>query len=59
MNPDIYLPEQLPVGLPSTLLERRPDLRQAEQELIAAHAQVGVAFTNMFPKLTLTATYGI
>ena len=49
MNPDIYLPEQLPVGLPSTLLERRPDLRQAEQELIAAHAQVGVAFTNMFP----------
>ena len=59
MNPDIFLPEYLPVGLPSTLLERRPDLRQAEQELKAAHAQVGVAFTNMFPKLTLTARYGI
>lgn len=59
MNPDIYLPEQLPVGLSSTLLERRPDLREAEQKLIAAHAQVGIAFTNMFPRLSLTALYGV
>ena len=48
----------LPVGLPSSLLERRPDVRQAEQELIAANAQVGMAFTNLFPRISLTATYG-
>lgn len=40
-----------PVGLPSGLLERRPDIRQAEQKLIAANARVGVAYTNMFPRL--------
>lgn len=54
----ISLPETLPVGLPSTLLERRPDVRKAEQNLIAANAEVGVALTNMFPKIALTATYG-
>lgn len=55
---DIVLPENLPVGLPSTLLERRPDVRQAEQELIAANAEVGVAFTSLFPSITLTANLG-
>lgn len=55
---DIMLPENLPVGLPSTLLERRPDVRQAEQELIAANAEVGVAFTSLFPSITLTANLG-
>lgn len=40
--------------MPSTLLERRPDIRQAEQKLIAANAKVGVAYTNMFPRLALT-----
>ncbi len=55
----INLPEDLPVGLPSTLLERRPDLRAAEQRLIAANAAVGVAYTNRFPRLTLTATGGL
>ena len=55
---DVLLPATLPVGLPSSLLERRPDVRQAEQSLIAANAAVGVAFTNMFPRLTLTASYG-
>ena len=50
--------EVLPVGLPSDLLERRPDIRQAEQKLIAANAKVGVAFTNMFPRLTLTGELG-
>ena len=50
--------EVLPVGLPSDLLERRPDIRQAEQKLIAANAMVGVAFTNMFPRLTLTGELG-
>lgn len=54
----ITLPETLPVGLPSTLLERRPDIRKAEQGLIAANAEVGVALTNMFPRITLTAVYG-
>ena len=51
-------PEELPVGLPSTLLERRPDIRQAEQKLIATNAKVGVAYTNMFPRLALTGGFG-
>ena len=55
---DVVLPDTLPVGLPSTLLERRPDVRQAEQSLIAANAAVGMAYTNLFPRLTLTANYG-
>lgn len=49
----------LPVGMPSDLMERRPDIRQAEQELIAANALVGVTYTNMFPRLTLTGHYGL
>lgn len=55
---DVMLSASLPVGLPSALLERRPDIRQAEQAVIAANAAVGVAFTNLFPRITLTATYG-
>lgn len=55
---DVVHSASLPVGLPSSLLERRPDVRQAEQAVIAANAAVGIAFTNMFPKLTLTATHG-
>ena len=49
----------LPVGMPSDLMERRPDVRRAEQELIAANAQVGMSYANMFPRLTLTGTYGL
>lgn len=56
---DVNLPETLPIGLPSTLLERRPDIRGAEQDLIAANASVGVAYTNMFPKIALTAQFGL
>ena len=48
----------IPSGLPSTLLERRPDLREAEQELIAANAAVGVAKANFFPVLNLTGLLG-
>ena len=58
MPEDVKLPESLPIGLPSTLLERRPDVRSAEQQLIAANAAVGIAYTNMFPKLSLTAKFG-
>ena len=55
---DVLLPASLPVGLPSSLLERRPDVRKAEQELKAANAAIGVAFTNLFPRLSLTASAG-
>ena len=51
---EFNFPNELPIGLPSDLLERRPDIRQAEQKLIAANAKVGVAYTNMFPRISLT-----
>ena len=55
---DVLLPTTLPIGLSSTLLERRPDVRQSEQDLIAANAAVGIAYTNLFPRLSLTASAG-
>ncbi len=51
-------PPELPVGLPSQLLERRPDIREAEQALRAANAQVGVAQASFFPSLGLTGLRG-
>jgi outer membrane protein, multidrug efflux system len=51
-------PAQLPVGLPSQLLERRPDIKQAEEQLIAANAQIGVARAQLFPQLSITASAG-
>jgi len=51
-------PPEIPAGLPSALLERRPDIRQAEQNLRSANAQVGVAVTNFFPKIGLTTLFG-
>jgi multidrug efflux system outer membrane protein len=55
---DQILPPAIPAGLPSELLKRRPDLRQAEQELIAANADVGVTVAEYFPTLRLTGAFG-
>ena len=52
-------PCQLPVGLPSELLKRRPDVRAAEQALIAANASLGMAYTDRFPRIALTRAYGV
>jgi len=57
-GPLTALPPEVPAGLPSTLLERRPDVRQAEQVLIAANAGVGAAKADFFPRLSLTGFFG-
>jgi len=51
-------PPATPPGLPSSLLERRPDVLQAEHSIASANAQVGVAIANFFPQIGLTALYG-
>jgi NodT family efflux transporter outer membrane factor (OMF) lipoprotein len=54
----LKLPTQTPVGVPSQLVERRPDVRAAEAQLHAATAAVGVAIANMLPQITLTGQIG-
>jgi multidrug efflux system outer membrane protein len=51
-------PPDVPAGLPSSLLERRPDIRQAEQQLIASNAQIGVAKSAYFPQISLSGNGG-
>jgi outer membrane protein, multidrug efflux system len=58
-NDEQQLPAQIPQGLPSQLLERRPDIRSSEQQLIAQTEQVGVAVALRFPTLSLTGFLGI
>ncbi|MBP9691772.1 MAG: efflux transporter outer membrane subunit [Alphaproteobacteria bacterium] len=55
---DFHLPTELPVSLPSRLVQQRPDIRAAEALLHAATAQVGVATANLLPQITLTGVYG-
>ena len=52
-------PQDLPTGLTSQLLERRPDIEQAEQMLVAANAQIGVARAQFFPQVTISASGGL
>ena len=59
LNALIPPPQDLPTGLPSQLLERRPDIQQAEATLIAANAQIGVARAQFFPNLSISASAGV
>ena len=52
-------PQDLPTGIPTQLLERRPDIQQAEATLIAANAQIGVARAQFFPQLSISASGGV
>ncbi len=55
---DLHLPVDLPVSLPSQLIEQRPDVRAAEEQLHAASAQIGVATANILPNFTISADAG-
>lgn len=52
-------PQRVPIGLPSELLRRRPDVRQVERQLAAATARIGVAESDLYPQVTLTGDFGV
>lgn len=54
----LQLPEDLPLSLPSALVQQRPDIQAAQAQLHSASAEVGVAISNMLPQITLSASYG-
>lgn len=56
---DFTVAENLPVGLPAAIVSRRPDVRAAEMDVIIANAKVGIAQTNMYPSLTISASGGL
>jgi multidrug efflux system outer membrane protein len=53
------IPGEIPIGLPSDLLRRRPDIRRAERELAATTARVGVATADLFPRFSITGSFGL
>ncbi|HWD94579.1 MAG TPA: efflux transporter outer membrane subunit [Verrucomicrobiae bacterium] len=58
-QPLVFLPPEVPVGLPSELLKRRPDIRRAERQMAAATARIGSAEADLFPKFALTGGVGL